>query len=610
MEPTPRRDAADGCSAPLRFGALEIDRRSRRVTIGGVRLDLPRRELDLLLTLAEQPEKVFTRDELLRIVWQSSSDWQSSATVTEHVRRLRHKLAATPTLPVRIASVRGVGYRLEAIEGDTLTDPLALQGMTHSSLIVDGETIVDASGAAIVLFGADALEDLVGRGVLELVASRSLAQARVRLEHRAADDLLPPGRLWLRRLDGRELLADASTVPIDRDGRIHHRIDLWEVPDEDPANLRKVALGITSEVADAVIILDRDWHFQTVNAAAETMYGWLESELVGRTMAEVLPGIDDDVIAVIDHRLEEDGHWHGDVAQTRRDGSTMQVRASATLIGEDHGRLAGIVFVCRPHRARLLDGTGGPDVSGDIESGLLGEEFHAHYQPIVNLESHRIIGVEALARWHHPTEGVLAPGRFLEAMERTGSVVRLGRRMLAESAEQVMAWRDEGFAIDLAVNVSAQQLIDGSLIGDIAGGLAITGLDPTNLIIELTETDLIADVTAAAQILDQITATGVRVAIDDFGTGWASLTYLKRFPITVLKIDRMFTRGVIDRPNDIAIARSIISLGAELDLVVVAEGIESRAQETAMLELGCSIGQGNLYGVAQPAATMVRDIKS
>lgn len=594
----------DDPTAPVRFGDLVIDRTTRRVTVGGVRLELPRRELDLLLALAEQPEKVFSRDELLRTVWHSSSEWQSSATVTEHVHRLRAKLADTPTLPVRIASVRGVGYRLEMVEAAE-GDPLARQGLTHSSLVVDGESIVDASGAAIDLFGADAIEDLVGRGLLELIAPRSLPEMRIRRERRAADDLLPPDRVWLRRLDGRELLADISTVPIDRDDRIHHRVDLWAVPDGDPANLRKIALGITSEVTDAVIILDRDWRFQTVNAAAESMYGWRESELVGHPMNEILSTVGIDDVGTIDRRLAQDGHWHGDVAQSRRDGSTMQVRASATLISEDDQHVGGIVLVCRPHRSRILDGTDGPDLGGDVANALLDDQFRAYYQPIVNLETHRIIGLEALARWHHPVEGILAPGRFLETMERSGDVVGLGRQMLMQSTEQVAAWRAQGHPVDLAVNVSAQQIVDGSLASDIAGTLAITGLDPAHLIIELTETDLIADVTSAARILDQITATGVRVAIDDFGTGWASLTYLKRFPVSVLKIDRTFTSGVLDRPNDIAIARSIIALGTELDLVVVAEGVETLAHEAALVELGCSIGQGHLYAEAQPAADAV-----
>lgn len=591
----------DEPTAPLRFGGLVIDRTTRRVTVDGVQLDLPRLELDLLITLAEHPDRVFTRDELLRTVWRSRAEWQSAATVTEHVRRLRTKLTRSPSLPVRIASVRGVGYRLEPIEADAMADPLALQGMTHSSIVIDGEAIVDASGAAIDLLGADDLDDMVGRNVLDIVAVRSLPEARVRLERRAADQLLRPERVWLRRLDGRELLADISTVPIDRDGRIHHRIDMWPVPDDDPANLRKVALGITSEVEDAVLILDADWRFRTVNAAAESMYGWRESELVGRPMNEVLATIGIDDIAAVDRRLEQDGHWHGDVVQSRRDGTTLQLRASATLIGQDDRHLAGIVLVCRPHRSRILDGGDGPDVAADIASGFEGDQFHAYYQPIMNLETHRTIGVEALARWHHPTEGVLAPGRFIETMERSGDVVRLGRQMLMQSMEQVAAWHAQGSSVDLAVNVSAQQIIGGSLADDIASTLAITGLDPAHLIIELTETDLIADVTAAAQILDQITATGVQVAIDDFGTGWASLTYLKRFPVGVLKIDRTFTSGVVDRPEEIAIVRSIIALGCELDLVVIAEGIETVAHETALLELGCSIGQGYLYAQAQPA---------
>lgn len=589
----------------LRFGDLVIDGTARRVTVGGIELPLSRLELDLLVTLAERPGRVFSREELLRSVWQSRSEWQSSATVTEHVRRLRVKLATMPLSHVRIAAVRSIGYRFEVIDGDELVDPLAHQGLTHSSLTIDGESIVDASGAAIDLFGADDLDDVVGRSLLDLIAGRSMSTVRTRLERSEADELLPPDRVWLRRLDGRELLADISTVPIDRDDRIHHRVDLWAVPDDDPANVRKRALGIQSEVADAVLILDPAWRVQTLNSAAEVMYGWSESELVGRPLDDVMPFLGAEGFESMARQITENGHWHGDVVQPRRDGTSFPVRASATLISEDDRHVAGIVLVCRPHRSRSFDDSDGPDVGSDVADALVGDQFLAYYQPIVNLETHRVIGVEALARWHHPTQGLLFPGRFLETMERSGDVVTLGRQIMRQSTAQVADWHAQGHRLDLAVNVSAQQLIGGGLADDIAGALLAAELDPAHLIIELTETDLIADVTAAAQVLDQITATGVQMAIDDFGTGWASLTYLKRFPVSVLKIDRSFTSGLLDRPNDIAIARSIIALGAELDLVVVAEGIETVAQEAALLDLGCSIGQGFLYAKARPASAPV-----
>ncbi|MEY2456838.1 MAG: diguanylate cyclase, partial [Acidimicrobiaceae bacterium] len=209
---------------------------------------------------------------------------------------------------------------------------------------------------------------------------------------------------------------------------------------------------------------------------------------------------------------------------------------------------------------------------------------------------------EALVRWNHPDRGLLLPGSFIDAAERTGLIVELGRTVFHEACRQTAEWRRAGIDLGVAINLSARQLSDVALFDDISAMLTVTGLDPDALWLEVTETALVEDVSQAADVLHRLAATGIGITIDDFGTGWASLTYLKQFPVSALKIDRSFVTDIDLNPQDAAIARSILSLGEELDLVVVAEGIETVPQQQALQALGCMIGQGFLFGRPVPAA--------
>jgi PAS domain S-box-containing protein len=585
----------------VRHGALAIDPDARTVTVRGERIDLTRLEFDLLEILASNAGHAFTREQLLRAVWRSKADWQSTATVTEHVRRLRGKLGAKHG--AHIATVVGFGYRFEPSEVTDIAETSAAEdeASPHCFVVVDGSAIVAASRTAVDLLGGDTDDDLVGHQILEFIASRSMDAAQRRIESRAAADFPRPERMWLRRVNGSEVRTDIASTPITYEGRPHTQVNLWPLPDDERLRLRRIALGISSEVTDAVIILDPSFHIRSLNAAAERLYGCTEADVISKHLTEVMPWTADEAEqARIAEILVLDGHWHGDLEQARADGNRVHV--SAAMMGETAGHDAGIVMVSRPDRATVTMSADNASLSGDVERGIDAGEFFCHYQPIVHLETRRVVGVEALARWRHPTRGVLGPASFLPAAESTGGIVRLGRVLLHEACAQVAAWRETGFDIDLAVNVSAQQLLEGVLVEDIESVLSDSGLAPEQLLVEITETALIVDVNRAARLLTELTGRGVRIAIDDFGTGWASLTYLKRFPVHALKIDRTFTLGIKDTAGDIAIARSILSLGNELDLLVIAEGIETIEQETAMRELGCWIGQGYLYGKPVPAA--------
>jgi diguanylate cyclase (GGDEF)-like protein len=221
------------------------------------------------------------------------------------------------------------------------------------------------------------------------------------------------------------------------------------------------------------------------------------------------------------------------------------------------------------------------------------EEFTLHYQPQVDLHSGQIIGVEALIRWQHPELGLVSPIRFIGLAEETGLISVIGAWVFRTACLQNKAWQRAGLpSIRVAVNLSARQLADPLLVESIAGALRETELAPACLEIEITESSVMADVEHSVQILRQLKALGIKLAIDDFGTGYSSLAYLKRFPIDVLKIDQSFVRDVETDPNNAAIVNSIISLAHNLQLDVIAEGVETSNQLAYLQRQRCDLMQG------------------
>ncbi len=237
----------------------------------------------------------------------------------------------------------------------------------------------------------------------------------------------------------------------------------------------------------------------------------------------------------------------------------------------------------------------------DIDRGLRRGEFFVEYQPLVDLEGRELLGVEALVRWRHPEQGVVMPQRFIHAAEDSGQIVPLGQWVLLESCRQVRAWRGSiagGGSLRLAVNVSGRHLQRGDLVGDVRRALAQSGLEPQNLVIELTESSIMHNTEATLAVLRELKALGVRLAIDDFGMGYSSLSYLHRFPIDILKIDRSFVGRITESGDGPELARAVVTLGATLGLETVAEGIEQEYQVEKLLALGCVAGQGFLFSKA------------
>jgi EAL domain-containing protein (putative c-di-GMP-specific phosphodiesterase class I) len=235
-----------------------------------------------------------------------------------------------------------------------------------------------------------------------------------------------------------------------------------------------------------------------------------------------------------------------------------------------------------------------------VESALrhaIPGELVAHYQPVVALADARVVGVEALARWQRPGHGLVPPAGFIPVAERTGLIVELGGWMLRESCRQAAEWED----LRVSVNVSGHQVAEGSLVATVARALEESALPPARLQLELTETVLIEDVDKNVALLHELKRLGVTLALDDFGKGHSSLSYLHRFPIDRIKIDRAFVAGLPERRADIAIVSAVASFARALDLDVVAEGVETREHVDVLRDLGCEFGQGFLFHRPLPA---------
>ena len=228
-----------------------------------------------------------------------------------------------------------------------------------------------------------------------------------------------------------------------------------------------------------------------------------------------------------------------------------------------------------------------------MRSGIQNHEFHLYYQPKIDFNSGKMLGVEALIRWHHPKLGVLGPDRFIPVAEATNFILPLGKWVINEACRQARAWQDANIpSFPIAVNLSVKQLSDPSLSQDVADALRQSGVNPVMIELEVTETAVMRNLDEAVVILESFRALGVRVAIDDFGTGYSSLAYLKKQPVDILKVDRAFVRDLPHNRDDLAITRAIIAMAHGLSMTVVAEGVEQKHQFDSLRDSGCDEYQG------------------
>jgi len=436
----------------------------------------------------------------------------------------------------------------------------------------------------------------------------------------------------------RQYLAYLENARLLRNSRVQEERLQYEVSRDGLTGLANRALfrdrltiALAATGPAAVLLIDLD-DFKTVNdllghgvgdRLLVSVAGLLQAEVGdsglpvrvgGDEFAAVLTGADPEDLAVrllaalshpiSEHRLLVQASIGIAVAAPGATVDSILRNADVALYTAKQQGKAGFV--------RYVDGMGEPvlahmQLGGELWGALDNDEFRVVYQPIVRLDDNRLIGVEALVRWQHSTRGVVGPGEFIPAAERTGLIVPLGRFVLRETCRQAAAWLAE-FGPDAlkeaGLNVSARQLHDPDFVSDVAGALADSGLPCERLVLEVTESAVLRG-QQVSRALHELDRMGVRLALDDFGTGESSLSLLRAFPAAIVKLDKSFVDGIeIDDGQPAAadarqaVARAVIQLAHALGLDTVAEGIENPEQVAALRELGYTLGQG--FHLAEP----------
>jgi diguanylate cyclase (GGDEF)-like protein/PAS domain S-box-containing protein len=532
-------------------------------------------------------------------------------------------------------------------------------------IVVDRQGRVVRFNAACSAVSGYAMEELRGRASFDFLVpleERQLVRATVDgtrdavQSHEHEND-------WVRKDGGRRRIAWSNTPVLDSEGTVQYMIatgvDVTERRHleaqlahralHDPltglANRTLLADRIDHALARrdstvALLFLDLD-DFKRINDTFGHITGDVVLTELSRRLAAVLrPGdtaariggdefavlledvagepeasaIADRVVASLSRPLMLEGgamvvHVSTGVAlsgETSPDGDTLLRNADLAMYwAKSRGRARIEIYDASMYAAMRER----RDLETLLRQGVDRDEFIVHLQPVVELQSRRQVGMEALVRWRQPERGLVYPGEFLALAEDTGLIVPIGRIVLAEACRLAttgaMGSGDGGW---ISINLSARQFQDPDLIADVTGVLAASGLEPGRLVLEITETLLMDDLEGTIGKLHELKAIGVRLAVDDFGTGYSSLSYLRRFPVDLLKIDRSFVADVASDKRQRAFVGAIVALGQSLSIATLAEGIETEEQRQILEAIGCEFGQGYLFG--RPAAATLSLVPS
>ena len=504
--------------------------------------------------------------------------------------------------------------------------------------------------------------DVVGRSLIELGEKEPDQAAVAELRSAIRERREGHASMRLRAKDRRELFAEVYIAPVnDSEGRTTHYVmtqydvtvaKRYEAELESHARFDTLtglanrsllhdriesALNFSGGSASVwVAALDLD-HFKFVNdtlghqagdrllkAVATRIAGAVErSDTVARTGGDefvlVLTGRSDEgeaadtvraVLEALAHPLLLDGHelvltGSAGVAAFPTDGNDAETLIQHAEVAMYRAKETGrntVQFFTSSMNARARDRLA---LEMALRSALSQNEFELYYQPQVDLVSGSVVGVEALIRWRHPSMGMVRPDRFINLAEETGLIVPIGAWVLRTACRQHSAWQHAGYGpLRVGVNLSARQFADPGLVRQIERVLDETGMPPSSLEIEITESLVMEDVEGAIRTMGELKGMGVKLSIDDFGTGYSSLSYLRRFPVDVLKIDRSFVRDIAFSEDDAAMVAAIIELARGLRMRTIAEGVETEAQLDYLKQRGCDEVQGHVYGKAEPGPTM------
>jgi diguanylate cyclase (GGDEF)-like protein len=474
-------------------------------------------------------------------------------------------------------------------------------GWTVQSFAAGVSSSVFASSHALVLLIAGVLlSATLGVLVLVLATGRRRALTLVHektreLSHQALHDPLtglPNRALVLDRAErmlartARQPGALAGALYIDIDGFKHVNDNLGHAAGDRLLRIAGERLQEAVREQDTVGRLGGDEFVVLVEASADQVPPDVLADRLTETLREPVELGDDGKLFSITASIGVAAGRYATPDDLLRDADLALYAAKAA--GKDRYALFDASL--------YADAEGRLALEADLSAAVDDEQLFLLYQPIFDLARQRIVGVEALVRWRHPQRGVVAPASFIPLAEESRLIVPIGRWVLEEACRQAASWSAEGLGLGISVNVSAYQLNRSEFADDVRAALESSGIEPSTLTLEITETTLVRDVPAACERLREVKALGVRVAIDDFGTGYASLSHLQRMPVDVLKIDRSFVAALNDGGQSRELLAAIIGVGQSLSLSVVAEGIEEHEQRLTLEEMGCEMAQGFLLG--------------
>ncbi len=298
------------------------------------------------------------------------------------------------------------------------------------------------------------------------------------------------------------------------------------------------------------------------------------------------------------------------VAFAPKDGKTSQALIknvdSAMYVAKANGKNTHAYFDYS-YNVKLTEKI---EIQSELRKAIEREEFVLFYQAQMNLETKQVVGFEALIRWNHPTKGLIGPDEFISLAEETGLIIPIGKWALRTACNQLKQWSKEYQDINMAVNLSARQFKDKDIVKIVSDIIEETGINANNLELEITESVALDDIDYTIETIQELRKLGVRFSLDDFGTGYSSMSYLKRLPVSNLKIDKSFLDTVMEDRSDQKIIQTIIALARNLDLLVIAEGVENSDQEEFLKEANCDKAQGFLYSKPIPKDMAIQFLKN